>query len=158
MKIAIILFTIIIFALLVCGCATNVPATTQTTTVPTLSENTATPDLTGTWIVKAEGGSLLKSDTPGQYSHYLTRYNNLTATWVITNQTGRVVQGNFISATGNNERAVGVISMDNRNLYIADMDGFLDLHIINDDLMTLVYRHVTPNDSVVSVGTWTRVK
>lgn len=158
MKIAIILFTIIIFALLVCGCATNVPATTQTTTVPTLSENTAIPDLTGTWIVKAEGGSLLKSDTPGQYSHYLTRYNNLTATWVITNQTGRVVQGNFISATGNNERAVGVISMDNKNLYIADMDGFLDLHIINDDLMTLVYRHVSPNDSVVSVGTWTRVK
>jgi hypothetical protein len=158
MKIAIIFFSIIIFALLVSGCTTNVPATTQTTTIPTVSENAAIPNLTGTWIVKAEGGSLLKSDAPGRYSHYVTSYNNLTATWIITNQTGRVVQGNFISVTGNNESAVGVISMDNKNLYIADMDGFLDLRIINDDLMTLVYRHVTPNDSVASVGTWTRVK
>ena len=158
MKIATTFFIIIILALLSCGCTTKVPATTQTTALPTLFENTAIPNLTGTWIVKAEGGSLLKSDTPGQYSHYVTSYNNLTATWIITNQTGRVLQGNFISATGNNERCVGVISMDNKNMHIADMDGFLDLQIINDDLMTLVYRHVTPNDSVASVGTWTRVK
>src|SRR5437763_558507 len=135
MKIAIIFFITIIFALLACGCTTNIPATTPTPALPTISENTANPNLTGAWIVKAEGGSLLKSDTPGQYSHYVTSYNNLTATWVITNQTGRVVQGNFISSTGNNERCVAVISMDNKNLYIADMDGFLDLHIINDDLM-----------------------
>ncbi len=158
MKIFTTCFIIIILALLACGCTTKVPESTQTTTVQTSTDTTAIPNLTGTWIVKAEGGSMLKSDTPGQYSHYVTGYNNLTATWIITNQTGRVVQGNFISSTGNNERCVGVISMDNKNLYIADMDGFLDLHIINDDLMTLVYRHVTPNDSVASVGTWTRVK
>ena len=158
MKIAITLSVIIILTLLACGCTTNIPATPQVTGSPTPADTTAIPNLTGTWLVKAEGGSFLKSDTPGQYSHYVTSYNNLTATWVITNQTGRVVHGNFVSATGNNEQCVGVISMDNRNLYIADMDGYLDLHIINDDLMTLVYRHVTPNDSVASVGTWTRVK
>jgi hypothetical protein len=125
---------------------------------PANRTNTDFPDLTDTWIVTSEGGSMLKSDTPGQYSHHTHDFDNLTATWVITSQKGRVVHGNFTSATGNNESGVGVISMDNNNVYFVDIDGFLDLHIINNDMMTLVYRHVTANDSVAAVGIWTRVK
>jgi hypothetical protein len=158
MKIAWTILIVIILALLACGCTTQTPAATPVTASPAISTNADIPDLTGTWIVKSEGGSVLKSDTPGQYSHFVNPSGTLSAKWVITNQTGRVVHGSFSSGTGNNESAIGVISMDNKNLYIADMDGFLDLQIINDNLMTLVYRHVTKNDSVAAVGTWTRVK
>jgi len=47
--------------------------------------------------------------------------------------------------------------MDN-SLYLADQDGFNDLKIVNNDLMTMIYRHATANDTVVAAGTWTRIK
>lgn len=157
MKFTMTILGIMVLLILVSGCTTQAP-TTPGPVSTTISESSGIPDLTGTWTVKAEGGSLQKSDIPGQYSHYVSQSGTLTAKWVVSAQNGRVVQANFTSGTGKNESAIGVISMDNKNLYIADMDGFLDLHIINNDTMTLVYRHVTPNDSVASVGTWTRVR
>jgi hypothetical protein len=64
----------------------------------------------------------------------------------------------FTAPLGKNESFIAVTGMDNTSLYLADQDGLMDLKIINDDLMTGVYRHVTANDTVVAEGTWTRVR
>jgi hypothetical protein len=116
------------------------------------------PNLTGTWNVESVGSVMLKSSLPGEWTHRKDRYSNITGQAVVTDQQGRVLHGMFAAPLGKNESFIAVIGMDNTSLYLADQDGFMDLKIINDDLMTGVYRQVTENDIVVAEGTWTRVR
>jgi hypothetical protein len=118
----------------------------------------ATPNLIGTWDIKSFGSVMFKSDLPGEWTHHKDRYSNLTAQAIVTDQQGRVLHGIFTAPLGRNESFIAVIGMDNTSLYFADQDGFMDLKIINDDLMIGVYRHITANDTVVAEGTWTRVR
>lgn len=101
---------------------------------------------------------MFKSGLPGEWTHHQDRYSHLIGRAVVTDQQGRVLHGVFTAPVGKNESFIAVIGMDNASLYLDDQDGFMDLKIINDDLMTGVYRHVTANDTVVAEGTWTRVK
>lgn len=101
---------------------------------------------------------MFKSSLPGEWTHHKDHYSHLTGRAVVTDQQGRVLHGVFTAPMGKNESFIAVIGMDNTSLYLADQDGFMDLKIINDDLMTGVYRHVTANDTVVAEGTWTRVR
>jgi len=68
------------------------------------------------------------------------------------------VYGTFTASRGPDENFIGVINMDNKSVYFADQDGFYECQIVNNDQMNMVYRQVTANDTVVAVGTWTRVK
>ena len=54
------------------------------------------------------------------------------------------------------ERFAGVISVDEKTFAYADEDGSLDGKIINNNLIEVVYRHISPTESVVSSGTYTR--
>jgi coenzyme F420-reducing hydrogenase gamma subunit len=56
------------------------------------------------------------------------------------------------------EKFVAVIAVDNKSLYEADEDGFLEGQISNNDTINIIYRHSTTADTVVAVGTWTRKK
>jgi hypothetical protein len=47
--------------------------------------------------------------------------------------------------------------MDNKNFYYADKDGINDGQIVSNGQINMVYRQVSANDTVVAVGTWTRV-
>ncbi len=46
--------------------------------------------------------------------------------------------------------------MDNKRFYFADEDGMLEGDFIDNDKLNIIYRHTTPTDTVIGVGTWTR--
>ncbi len=115
------------------------------------------PNLVGTWIVKAEGGVLLKGSEPGAITHHKGEFSSLEAEAVITKQQGRVLHGTFKSPKAT-ENFIAVIGHDNETLYYADQDGFLEGFIEDNDTIEIVYRHISQNDIVVGVGTWTRKK
>jgi hypothetical protein len=117
----------------------------------------AIPNLVGTWTVKAEGGVLVKSGASGSKTHHSGEFSSLTAEAVVTKQQGRVLHGVFKSQKAA-ENFIAVIALDNKHFYYADEDGTIDGNIVNKDKMELIYRHVTPSDTVVGVGTWTRKK
>jgi hypothetical protein len=117
----------------------------------------AIPNLVGTWTVKAEGGVLLKSSTPGAKTHHTAEFGSLNAEAVVTKQQGRILYGTFKSAKVS-ENFIAAIGQDNKSFYYADEDGTLEGKIVSKDKMEVSYRHVTTSDSVVAVGTWTREK
>ena len=109
-------------------------------------------------MVKSEGGVLLKGNEQNPKTHQPgVPFSTLTAEAVITKQQGRIMQGTFKSARAT-EDFVALIGHDNKSLYLADDDGFLEGKIINIDTIEIVYRQVTPADAVVAVGIWTRKK
>jgi len=115
------------------------------------------PNLVGTWAVKAEGGVILKGAVHGAKTHHRGEFSTLKAEWVVTKQQGRVLRGAFKSPRAT-EKFVAVIAEDNKSLYQADEDGFLEGQIINKDTINIIYRHSTSADTVVAVGTLTRKK
>jgi hypothetical protein len=56
------------------------------------------------------------------------------------------------------ENFVAAIGYDNKTIYHADEDGFFEGKLIDKDTIEFVYRHVTPTESVVAVGVYTRNK
>jgi hypothetical protein len=115
------------------------------------------PNLVGTWTVKTEGAVMTKGGAPGAKTHHSGEFSTLTAEAVVTKQQGRVLHGTFTSPRAT-ENFIAVIGMDNKSFYYADEDGFIEGKIVNKDRIDLVYRHVTPADTVMGVGTWTRKK
>lgn len=115
------------------------------------------PNLVGTWIVKAEGAVMIKSGAAGVKTHHSGELSTLTAEAVVTRQEGRVLHGTFKSPKAT-ENFIAVIGADNKSFYYADEDGFIEGKIVGKDRMDVIYRHVTSNDTVVGVGTWTRKK
>jgi len=114
------------------------------------------PNLVGTWTVQAEGGVILKSAAHGAKTHHRGEFSTLKAEWIVTKQQGRVLHGIFKSPRST-EKFVAVIAEDNKSLYQADEDGFLEGQISNDKI-NIIYRHSTAADTVVAVGTMTRKK
>ena len=115
------------------------------------------PDLVGTWTIKTEGGVLIKGNEPGLKTHHTGAFSTLNAEAVITKQQGRIMQGTFKSPKAT-ENFIAAIGLDNKTLYYADEDGFLEGKIIDKDTIEVVYRHVTPADTVIGVGVFTRKK
>lgn len=118
---------------------------------------TGIPDMVGMWLVKTEGGVIGKSGIPSAKTHHSGDFSTLNAEISVTRQQGRVFRGTLASPKAR-EDFVGVIGMDNRSIFIADEDGFAEGKIISKNKITVIYRHVTPSDTVVAVGTWTRKK
>lgn len=117
----------------------------------------AIPNLMGTWNVKAEGAVLVKGGASGAKTHHSGDFSRLTAEAIVTKQQGRVLHGIFKSAKAT-ENFVGVLGMDNKSFYFADEDGCLEGKIISKDKIEIIYRHITASDTVIGVGTWTRMK
>ncbi len=117
----------------------------------------AVPNMVGTWIVKAEGGVLVKGSAAGAKTHYTGEFSTFTAEVVVTKQQGRVFHGTLKSPK-TTESLIGVIGFDNKSFYCADEDGIMDGRILNKDKMESVYRHVTASDTAIGVATWTRKK
>jgi hypothetical protein len=115
------------------------------------------PNLLGTWTVQSEGAVLLKGAVHGAKTHHRGEFSTFKAEWVVTKQQGRVLHGIFKSPRAT-EKFVAVIAMDNKSLYLADEDGFLEGQISNKDKINVIYRHSTAADTVVAVGTLTRKK
>jgi hypothetical protein len=115
------------------------------------------PNLVGTWVLKSEGGVLLKGKEPGAKTLHAGAFSTLNAEAVITKQQGRIIHGTIKSPKAT-KNFIGAIDHDNKTLYYADEDGFLKGKLIDKDTIEHVYRHVTPSDAVVAVGVWTRKK
>jgi hypothetical protein len=115
------------------------------------------PNLVGTWTVQAEGAVLLKSGAARAETHHSGDFSTLKAEAVVAKQQGRVLHGTFKSPRAT-EKFIAVIAADNKSFYYADEDGFMEGQINNKDKINLIYRHSSPTDTVVAVGTWTRKK
>jgi len=115
------------------------------------------PNLMGTWTVRADGGVLLKGESSRSKTHHSGEFSTLTAEAVVIKQQGRVLYGTFKSPR-TTEKFIAVIGMDNKTFYFVDEDGFMEGNIVSKDKMNVIYRHVTADDIVVGVGTWTREK
>lgn len=115
------------------------------------------PNLVGAWEVKSEGGVLVRADKAGKTTHWEPKQTSLKAEAQVTKQNGRVLYGTFKSSRAT-ENFIAVIGPDNKSLYLTDEDGYADGKIINNNRIEIIYRHVTPTDSVAAVGTWTRKK
>lgn len=126
---------------------TSVPVTTQS----------AIPNLIGTWNVNAQGAVIQKTGTPGEWTHHSGQYSTLIAQAVVTDQKDRVIHGIFKAPLGKEESFIAVIGMDNKSFYFADLDGTTDGQIVSNGQINTVYRQVSANETVVAVGTWTRV-
>jgi len=115
------------------------------------------PNLVGTWTTEAQGGVILKGASHGAKTHHRGEFSAIKGEWIVTKQQGRVLHGAFKSPRAT-EKFVAVIAMDNKSLYHADEDGFLEGQIVNKDQINIIYRHSTAKDSVVAVGTCIRKK
>jgi hypothetical protein len=115
------------------------------------------PNLVGTWVVKSEGGLLQKGKEIGPNTHRTQDSSTMNAEAVMTKQEGRIIHGYFKSPR-RTENFIAGIGMDNKTIYYADDDGFLEGKIIDKDTIETVYRHVTAFNIVVSFGLWTRKK
>jgi hypothetical protein len=115
------------------------------------------PNLVGTWTVQAQGAVILKGASHGAKTHHRGEFSTLKAEAVVTKQQGRVLHGIFKSPRAT-EKFIAVIAEDNKSFYYADEDGFMEGNMVNKDTMNVIYRHVTANDTVIGVGTWTRKK
>lgn len=115
------------------------------------------PNLVGTWTVKTQAILMLKGDAPGKHTHYEKQVNTSGGEVVITKQDGRLLWGTFTSPKMT-ENFVAAIGFDNKSISLVDQDGFMDAKLIDKDTIQGIYRHATPADSVLSVGTWHRKK
>ena len=115
------------------------------------------PNLVGTWSVQAEGTVLPKGSVPWELTHYKGEFGAITASIIVNEQRGRIFHGTFRSLKAT-ENIIGVIGWDNKSISIVDQDGFVDGMLVNNDTISYIYRHITPNDSVVAAGTCTRKK
>ena len=139
---------------------TTTPSSRPVTPVPTplVTTQSTIPNLIGTWNVNSQSAVILKSGAPGEWTHHSGPYSTLTAQAVITDQKDRVLYGVFMAPMGKEESFIGVIGMDNKSFYSADQDGTTDGQIVSNELINIVYSQITANDTVIAVGTWTRVK
>ena len=115
------------------------------------------PNMVGTWTVKAEGGLISRNGAIGAKSHHGNDFSTINGEAVVTKQQGRVLHGIFKSPKAT-ENFIAVIGPDNKRFYYADEDGTMEGKIVHKDKMEMIYRHVTPSDTVVGVGTWIRKK
>jgi|LauGreDrversion4_2_1035121.scaffolds.fasta_scaffold366299_2 hypothetical protein len=134
-----------------------VAALTSLTARQSFANTSPIPNLVGTWKVKAEGAVVLHGENYSAKSHHAEQFTILNAEAIIQKQEGRRVIGVFKSPRYT-ERFAGIISVDGKNFYYIDEDGFLDGKIINKNLIEVVYRHTNKTESVVSSGTYEKVR
>jgi len=115
------------------------------------------PNLVGVWTTSSEGGVMIKGEAVGKSTHWEKKQTTLKGELAITEQNGRVVWGEFTSPK-HKEPCIGVVNFDGRHIHFADEDGYYDAVIVDPDTMEMVYRHVTPQDTVAAVGIWKRKK
>ncbi len=121
-----------------------------------VASNSPIPNLVGTWKVETEGVTILHDEQYHKKSHHASQFTKLTAEAVMQKQEGRRVVG-IIKSPRYTEKFVGFISADGKDFSYVDEDGSLDGKIVNENLIEVVYRHVSPTESVVASGTYARM-
>lgn len=115
------------------------------------------PNLVGLWKTESVGSAISKTNKSGEYTHHHEGVSTLTGLVNISQQDGRVLHGTFNASRGKDEQLIGVIYFDNKHIWLTDMDGTLDLEMIDNNTMEMLYVQETVDDNVVAVGKWTRL-
>jgi hypothetical protein len=151
MKITLTILIVIILAVLACGCTAITPPTTQSSTIPQASHNTAIPNLTGTWI-----GTMQGYDQNTGFSDY----HNQTMTVFVTGQQGRIFSGHYVwtsNGTVVTEGFAGVIGPDGRTLSTAEAnEGYSSGIMLSENEIELTWHHAGV-DYGVAIDSLTRV-
>jgi hypothetical protein len=100
---------------------------------------------------------LQHSSGPRENIHHQAEFSKFKGEAVVTKQEDHIVHG-VITSPRAKENFIGAITMDNKQFFYADQDGILDGDFVDNDKLYTVYRHVTPSDTVIAIGVWTRKK
>jgi hypothetical protein len=115
-------------------------------------------NLIGTWAGKTEGAKILLADTPNPKSHGShEEFYNMALEYEFTKQEGRLFHGTKKSAKFT-EKVVCAVDYDNENIHCTDENGIVDGKIVSKDKITTHYHHVTPEETVVSICAFQRIK
>lgn len=124
-------------------------------TVAAASAQDAIPDLKGTWSGKG------KSIVFGNGAHHPStqtasdppRVRDITATYVVDGQDGRLAWGRSSSTVADTKEPFAwAISSDNKSIVGADMDGYFRITLLSPDRMEKCYVHngTSPSHSIVA--------
>jgi hypothetical protein len=117
------------------------------------------PDVTGTWLMKAEGVKLQKDQ--GEAAHNVDHFAAETASYAVDftvtveTQDGVTFFGRKASAKAVEEIA-GVIDFDNTRVWMIDFDGTTTCTLTSPDEMSCVYYEINSENSNLNRQLWTR--
>jgi hypothetical protein len=117
------------------------------------------PDMTGTWLLKAEGVKLQKNQ--GEATHNVDHFAAETMSYAVDftvtveAQDGVTFFGKKASAIAEEEIA-GVIDFDNTQVWMIDFDGTTTCILTSPDEMTCVYQEINAENSNLNRQRWTR--
>ncbi len=126
--------------------------------IPVVAVAGEAPDLTGTWTGKSVGIKHGKTDAKAHKDEAdLGKVSSLDMTLTIKSQDGRVFTGTHGSPKFS-ERILGVVSVDNKSLYLVDEDNHYFGKILGPDKLEMVYMEVDHPTQGVAHAIYTKQK
>jgi hypothetical protein len=121
-----------------------------------LAADAPIPDLKGTWTGSYTGIKFGKGDPYNRTKEAeLGKVSTIKINFIIDFQEGRVFSGTK-SSDKIKERILGVISANNKNIWMADQDGYTAAVLHSPTKMEIIYMEVNPPVQVIRQGIFTR--
>jgi hypothetical protein len=108
------------------------------------------PDMKGLWTATSSsvviGG---EKHHPGKVEQGKARYREVKFTFRITDQKDRRFFG-ILQSEHHTETLIGVFANNQKQILMADSDGFMDATLIDAKTIDYCYRHITSGSTVVA--------
>lgn len=125
--------------------------------VMVMAEESEIPNIIGTWKGTGEVITDVQGKNPVAHKDD-TAPKPRAWTFIIDKQDGRTFSGTRTSSVAS-EKVIGVISYDNKSLYMVDEDGSIFARLLSENQMELVYLEIIPGNSrVVAIQLLTKEK
>jgi hypothetical protein len=116
----------------------------------------AWPNMVGVWTMTSSTvviGS--EKHHPGTVEQSKPRYREVKFTLHITEQKDRRFSGT-VKSENYTETVIGVFANNQKQILMADSDGYFDATLVDADTVDYCYRHITPNSAVVACSVMKR--
>jgi hypothetical protein len=114
------------------------------------------PDMKGLWTATSSsvviGG---EKHHPGKVEQGKARYREVKFTFRITDQKDRRFFGT-LQSEHHTETLIGVFANNQKQILMADSDGFMDATLIDANTIDYRYRHITSGSTVVACSVMKR--
>jgi hypothetical protein len=114
------------------------------------------PDMKGVWTMTSSsvviGG---EKHHPGKVEQSKARYREVKFTLRVTEQQDRRFSGT-VESEHHTETLIGVFANNQKQVLMADSDGYFDGTVIDANTIDYCYRHITPGSTVVACSVMKR--
>lgn len=114
------------------------------------------PDMKGLWTATSSsvvmGG---EKHHPGKVEQGKPRYREVKFTFRITDQKDRRFFGT-LQSEHHTETLIGVFANNQKQILMADSDGYMDATLVDANTIDYCYRHITPGSVVVACNVMKR--